>query len=65
MFLAIIAEQIKSADGDLDRYRGNFVLKVRGPKGESEFKGKLKGCGCRLKLRSNTIFEEASFGCSR
>ena len=44
MFLAIIAEQIKSADGDLDRYRGNYVLKVRGPKGESEFKGKLKGC---------------------
>ena len=44
VFLAIIAEQIKSADGDLDRYRGNYVLKVRGPKGESELKGKLKGC---------------------
>ena len=44
VFLAIIAEQIKSADGDLGRYRGSYVLKVRSPKGESELKGKLKGC---------------------
>ena len=64
MFLAIIAEQIKSADGDLDRYRGNYVLKVRGPKGESEFKGKLKGCDAGLSF-APTLFEEASFGCSR
>jgi hypothetical protein len=44
VFLVIIAEQAKSADGDMDRYRGSYVLKVRAPKGESKLKGKLKGC---------------------
>ena len=44
VFLAIIAEEAKSADGDMDRYRGSYVLMVRAPKGESELKGKLKGC---------------------
>ena len=44
VFLAIIAERAKSVGGDMDRYRGGYVLKVRGPKGESELKGKLKGC---------------------
>jgi hypothetical protein len=44
VFLAIIAEQAKSAAGDMDRYRGSYVLKVRGPKGETEVKGKIKGC---------------------
>jgi hypothetical protein len=44
VFLAIIAEEAKSADGDMDRYRGSYVLKVRVPKGEHLIKGKLKGC---------------------
>ena len=48
VFLAIIAEQAKGGD-DTTRYRGGYVLKVRSPNGESELKGKLKGCEARLK----------------
>ena len=44
VYLAIIAEQVKSGAGDMDRYRGGYVLKVRGPKGETEIKGKIKSC---------------------
>jgi hypothetical protein len=44
IFLAIIAMRAKSGDGDLDRYRGEYVLKVQGPKGESVLRGRLKGC---------------------
>ena len=44
VFLAIIATRAKSRDSDLDRYRGEYVLKVQGPKGESVLKGRLKDC---------------------
>src|SRR5262245_58850408 len=44
VFLAIIAMRTKSGGGDLDRYRGEYVLKVQGPKGESVLKGRLKDC---------------------
>ena len=43
VYLAIIAELTKGGD-DMDHYRGGYVLKVRGPKGETELKGKIKGC---------------------
>ena len=44
IYLAIIAERTKGPAGDMERYRGGYVLKVRSPKGESELKGRLKGC---------------------
>ena len=44
VFLAIIVMRAKSGDSDLGRYRGEYVLKVQGPKGESVLKGRLKGC---------------------
>ena len=43
VFLAIIA-RANGADSDLNRYRGEYVLKVQGPKGESVLKGRLKDC---------------------
>ena len=44
VFLAIIATRAKSGDSDLDRYRGEYVLKVQGPKGESVLRGRLTNC---------------------
>ena len=44
VFLAIIAVRAKNSDSDLDRYRGEYVLKVQGPKGESVLRGRLKDC---------------------
>ena len=44
IYLAIIAELTKNADGDMDRYRSRYVAKIRGPKGETELTGKIKGC---------------------
>ena len=44
VFLAIIATRTNSGDSDLDRYRGEYVLKVQGPKGESMLRGRLKDC---------------------
>ena len=44
VFLAIIAVRAKNSDSDLDRYRGEYVLKLHGPKGESVLKGRLKDC---------------------
>ena len=43
VFLAIIA-RANGGDSDLNRYRGEYVLKVQGPKGESVLKGRLKDC---------------------
>ena len=43
VFLAIIASA-NSVDGGLSRYRGEYVLKVQGPKGESVLRGLLKDC---------------------
>jgi hypothetical protein len=43
VFLAIIA-RANSGDSGLSRYRGEYVLKVQGPKGESLLKGNLKDC---------------------
>lgn len=43
VFLAIIARANRS-DGGLSRYRGKYVLKVQGPKGESVLRGRLKDC---------------------
>jgi hypothetical protein len=43
-FLAIIAMRAKTGDRDLDRYRGEYVLKVKRPKGESVLRGRLKHC---------------------
>ncbi len=43
VFLAIIA-RANSGDSDLSRYRGEYVLKVQGPKGESVLRGRLKDC---------------------
>ena len=43
VFLAIIAMRAKSGDSDLGRYRGEYVLKVQGPKGESVLRGKVEG----------------------
>ena len=43
VFLAIIA-RANSGDSGLGRYRGEYVLKVQGPKGESVLKGRLKDC---------------------
>jgi hypothetical protein len=44
VLLAIIAMRAKSGDSGLDRYRGEYVLKVQGPKGESVLRGRLKDC---------------------
>ena len=44
VFLAIIATRTNSAGSDLGRYRGEYVLKVQGPKGESIVRGRLKDC---------------------
>ena len=44
VFLAIIGMRAKSGDSDLGRYRGEYVLKVQGPKGESVLRGRLKDC---------------------
>ena len=44
VFLAIIAMRAKSGESDLGRYRGEYVLKVQGPKGESVLRGRLKDC---------------------
>ena len=44
VFLAIIAMRAKSGNSDLGRYRGEYVLKVQGPKGESMLRGRLKDC---------------------
>lgn len=43
-FLAIIGEEAKGKPDDLTRWRGVYVLKLAGPKGEAEIKGRLKGC---------------------
>ena len=43
VFLAIIARANRS-DSGLSRYRGEYVLKVQGPKGESVLRGLLKDC---------------------
>ena len=43
VFLAIIASA-NSGDSGLSRYRGEYVLKVQGPKGESVLRGRLKDC---------------------
>ena len=43
VFLAIIA-RANSVDSGLSRYRGEYVLKVQGPKGESVLRGRLKDC---------------------
>ena len=43
VFLAIIA-RADSGDSGLGRYRGEYVLKVKGPKGESVLRGRLKDC---------------------
>ena len=43
VFLAIIA-RANSGDSGLSRYRGEYVLKVQGPKGESVLRGRLKDC---------------------
>jgi hypothetical protein len=42
VYLAIIAK--KTGRGDTDRYRGRYVIKVNGPKGESTLEGRLKDC---------------------
>ena len=42
VFLAIIAMRTKSGNGDMDRYRGEYVLKVQGPKGQKCVRGRLK-----------------------
>ena len=44
VFLAIIAMRAKSGDSDLGSYRGEYVLKVQGPKGERVLRGWLKDC---------------------
>ena len=44
VFLAIIATRATSGGNDLDRYRGEYVLKVQGPKGEIVLRGRLKNC---------------------
>ena len=44
VFLAIIAMRTNGAGSDLGRYRGEYVLKVQGPKGESVLRGRLKDC---------------------
>ena len=44
VFLAIIAMRAKSGNSDLGRYRGEYVLKVQGLKGESVLRGRLKDC---------------------
>jgi len=43
VFLAIIA-RANSGDSGLSRYRGEYVLKVQGPKGERVLRGWLKDC---------------------
>ena len=43
VFLAIIA-RANGRDSGLSRYRGEYVLKVQGPKGESVLRGRLKDC---------------------
>lgn len=43
IFLAIIAEKTRGGD-DMTRWRGHYVLKARNPNGESELKGRLRGC---------------------
>ena len=43
VFLAIIA-RANNGDSGLSRYRGEYVLKVQGPKGESVLRGRLKNC---------------------
>ena len=43
VFLAIIA-RANSGDSGLIRYRGEYVLKVQGPKGENVLRGRLKDC---------------------
>ena len=43
VFLAIIAKT-NSGDSGLSRYRGEYVLKVQGLKGESVLRGRLKDC---------------------
>ena len=42
VFLAVIASE-NGGDSDLSRYRGEYVLKVQGPKGESVLRGKVEG----------------------
>lgn len=42
--LAIIAERAKRPGADLEHYRGRYVAKIHGPKGETELTGKIKGC---------------------
>lgn len=44
VYLAILAERSGRSSDDLERYRGNYVLKVTGPKGLTELKGRLKDC---------------------
>ena len=44
VFLAIIATRATSGGNDPNRYRGEYVLKVQRPKGESVLRGRLKNC---------------------
>jgi hypothetical protein len=43
VYLAIIAERT-ARGSDIERYRGTYVLKVYGPKGQTELRGRLKDC---------------------
>lgn len=43
VYLAIIARQVKGND-EGDRYRVRYVLKLQGPKGTLELRGRIKDC---------------------
>jgi hypothetical protein len=43
LYLVILAERTKGSD-DLDKYRGEYVAQVTYPGGETQLKGKIKGC---------------------
>jgi hypothetical protein len=43
VYLVIMA-QIASGKHEITQYRGRYVLRVQGPKGEAEFKGPIKSC---------------------
>lgn len=44
VFLAIIAEKTERNSDDATKWRGTYVLKLSGPKGDTEIKGRLKSC---------------------
>lgn len=44
VFLAVIAEKTRAKPDYATRWQGRYVLKITGPKGESEIKGRLKSC---------------------